>query len=91
MDILRPLVRQSIDAPSDSWSHERCIIRMASILVEHGHLKKKKDHHEDAHKLLLEVQSAYNAVGIKLQSVSRNTLLKNEPLQVCLYRKSFLS
>ena len=66
--VLEPLVKQSIERPSVSWSHERCITRLASALVE-------QDHVEKARQLLLDVQKSYTTIGKRLKSVDRHPLL----------------
>ena len=66
--ILEPLVKQSIERPSLSWSHERCITRLANALIEQNHTEK-------ARQLLLEVQKSYAMVGKRLKSVDRHPLL----------------
>ena len=67
-DVLEPLVEQSIERPSLSWSHERCIIRLANALVEQLQIGK-------ARQLLLDVQKSYTTTGMRLKSVDRHPLL----------------
>lgn len=76
LNILEPLVSDSISEPSASWSHECSIIRLSDIWTEHGQ-------HEVARRRLLEVQKAYSVAGMKLRSIDKNPLLENETLQVC--------
>ena len=66
--VLEPLVRQSVERPSVSWSHERCITRLANALVE-------QDQVEKARQLLLDVQKSYTMIGKSLRSVDRHPLL----------------
>ena len=66
--ILEPLVRQSVERPSVSWSHERCITRLANALVEQNQVEK-------ARQLLLDVQKSYTMIGKSLRSVDRHPLL----------------
>ncbi len=65
--VLEPLVGQSIDRPSLSWSHEHCIIRLANALVEQYHVGK-------ARQLLLDIQESYTTSGKRLKSVDRHPL-----------------
>ena len=67
-DVLEPLVKQSVEHPSLSWSHERCITRLVNALVEQNHV-------ENARQLLLDVQKSYSAIGKRLKSVDRHPLL----------------
>ena len=66
--ILEPLVKQSVKRPSVSWSHERCITRLANALVEQNHVEK-------ARQLLLDIQKSYMMIGKSLRSVDRHPLL----------------
>ena len=67
-DVLEPLVKQSIQRPSLSWSHERCIIQLANALIEQHQV-------ENARQMLLDVQKSYMTTGIRLKSVDRHPLL----------------
>ena len=67
-DVLAPLVKQSVERPSLSWSHERCIIRLANALLEQHQIG-------NARQLLLDVQKSYMTAGIRLKSVDRHPLL----------------
>ncbi len=67
-DVLEPLVKQSVERPSLSWSHERCITRLVNALVEQNRV-------ENARQLLLDVQKSYAAIGKRLKSVDRHPLL----------------
>ena len=61
---LGPLVRQSIDTPDNSWSHERCIIRLVSAL---GNMRKE----DEAQQIMMRVQKAYTNAGKMLRSTRR--------------------
>ena len=67
-EVLEPLVRQSVERPSVSWSHERCITRLANALVEQHQVEK-------ARQLLLDIQKSYKMIGKSLRSVDRHPLL----------------
>ena len=67
-DVLEPLVKQSVERPSLSWSHERCIIRLVHALMEQNHVEK-------ARQLLLDIQKSYTANGKRLNSVDLHPLL----------------
>ena len=67
-DVLEPLVQQSAERPSLSWSHERCIVRLVNALVEQNHVEK-------ARQLLVDIQKSYTMIGKRLQSVDRHPLL----------------
>ena len=67
-EVLEPLVKQSVERPTLSWSHERCIVRLVNALVE-------QDHDEKARQLLVDVQKSYTTIGKRLQSVDRHPLL----------------
>jgi NB-ARC domain len=69
VEILQPLVQQSIDHPNTSWSHERCIIRVVSCLLEMNANEKAKI-------LLLQVKEAYAKEGLSLRSIQHSSLLK---------------
>ena len=47
-EVLEPLVKQSVEQPSLSWSHERCIVRLVIALVE-------QDQDERARQLLVDI------------------------------------
>ena len=74
-DVLEPLVKQSIERPSLSWSHERCITGLANALIEQNHFK-------NARQLLLEVQKSYTTVGKRLKSVDRHPLLCSQVIHI---------
>ena len=67
-DVLEPLVKHSVEHPSLSWSHERCMIRLVDALMEQNHIEK-------ARQLLLDIQKSYTANGKRLNSVDRHPLL----------------
>ena len=67
-DYLEPLVRYSIDYPVNSWSHERCIIRLVNALVN----MRRED---EAQRIMMHVQKAYTDAGKMLRSTRRNPLL----------------
>lgn len=67
-EVLEPLVKQSVEQPSLSWSHERCIIRLVNALME-------QDQDEKARQLLVDIQKSYTTIGKRLQSVDRHPLL----------------
>ena len=67
-DVLEPLVKQSVEHPSLSWSHERCMIRLVDALMEQNHIEK-------ARQLLLEIQKSYTANSKRLNSADRHPLL----------------
>ena len=76
-DVLEPLVRESVERPSLSWSHERCIIRLVNALVEQNHVEK-------ARQLLLDIQESYTTIGKRLKSVDRHPLLCSQShMTVC--------
>ena len=76
-DILEPLVKQSVERPSLSWSHERCIIRLVNALVEQNHV-------EEARQLLLDIQKSYMTIGKRLKAVDRHPLLCSQShMTVC--------
>ena len=75
--VLEPLVEQSVERPSLSWSHERCIIRLVNALVEQSHI-------EEARRLLLDIQKSYTRIGKRLTSVDRHPLLCSQThMTVC--------
>lgn len=53
---LEPLVRISIKAPVNSWSHERCVIRLVDALI---HMRREVE----AQQILRGVQKAYDDAG----------------------------
>ena len=53
---LEPLVRISIKAPVNSWSHERCVIRLVDALI---HMRRE----DEAQQILRGIQKAYNDAG----------------------------
>lgn len=67
-DYLKPLVMYSIKCPIDSWSHERCIIRLVNALVN----MRKED---EAQRIMMSVQKAYTDAGKMLRSTRQNPLL----------------
>ena len=67
-DYLEPLVRYSIDYPVNSWSHERCIIRLVNALVN----MRKED---EAEQIMLRVQKSYTDAGKMLRSTRRMSSL----------------
>lgn len=67
-DYMEPLVRYSIDYPVNSWSHERCIIRLVNALVNMG----KED---EAQQIMVRVQEAYMNAGKMLRSTRRMSSL----------------
>ena len=67
-DYLEPLVRYSIDYPVNSWSHERCIIRLLNAL---GNMRKE----DEAQQIMLRVQKAYTDAGKMLRSTRRMSSL----------------
>ena len=66
--VLEPLVKQSVERPCLSWSHERCIIRLVNALMEQNHVEK-------ARQLLIDIRKSYTAIGKRLKSVDRHPLL----------------
>ena len=77
-EISEPLVRQSIERPSLSWSHERCIVRVVNALM-------KQDLDETARQLLVDIQNSYTTIGKRLKSVDRHPLLHSRThIAVCL-------
>ena len=76
-DVLEPLVKQSVERPSLSWSHERCIIRLVNALVEQNYVGT-------ARQLLVDIQKLYRRIGIRLKSVDRHPLLCSQThITVC--------
>ena len=69
-EVLEPLVKQSVEQPSLSWSHERCIVRLVNALME-------QDQDEKARQLLVDIQRSYTTIGKRLQSVDRHPLLSS--------------
>ena len=61
---LEPLVRHSIDYPVNSWSHERCIIRLVNAL-------RNMHKGDEAQQIMLRVQKAYTDAGKMLRSTHR--------------------
>ena len=72
-EVLEPLVKQSVEQPSMSWSHERCIVRLVNALME-------QDQDEKARQLLVDIQRSYTTIGKRLQSVDRHPLLSPRTL-----------
>ncbi|KAK1767898.1 hypothetical protein QBC33DRAFT_537684 [Phialemonium atrogriseum] len=64
---LRPHVEASIARPSESWSHERCIIEYVRALMSDGHS-------DAAQQCLREVRRAYDASGLHLVTVDMTLL-----------------
>lgn len=67
-DYLKPLVTYSINRPINSWSHERCIIRLVNALVN----MRKED---EAQRIMMRVQKAYTDTGKMLRSTRQSPLL----------------
>jgi hypothetical protein len=69
-DVMRPLVMQSIREPVTDWSHERCIIRLASVLWKLGQKGQ-------AAELLRSVKTAYDKQGKTLRTIQNSMIFCN--------------
>jgi hypothetical protein len=75
---LFPLVASTLQSPSQSWSHERCIIRYTEALLKQGK-------YEEAKHMVSQLEQSYCKSGLHLVSINRSPLIFNH---VCTYDKA---
>lgn len=70
LSLLEPVVAESMRAPNESWSHERCIILYIESLVKCHQTAKAKEIGE-------QIQKAYRDAGKTLVTIERSNLLRD--------------